>query len=732
MSFASPNLSAADRPLELRARGDWEIVRVEFSGQPAYVAKDPVTLETVQLSAEEHFLWEQLRQTTSLAELRRAFEQRFAPRRVTDVALQQFIASLHRQGLVVSDRPGQGGELLTRDRERRGAQRWARLLQVFAIRLGGFPAGPTVDKLYRVLRPAFSWAGVVAAAALCAAALATVATHGEQLVARLPALSELFAPRRWPLWLATFAAVKVLHELGHALALRHFGGHCREIGVLLLAGMPALYCDASDAWRLPSKWRRMAVSAAGMTVELLLASAAVLVWSFAHEGLVSALALSVAVVCSVNTLAINANPLLRYDGYYLLADWLEVPNLADRSRGLIRGGWRRWLLAEPGVDEPLLAPGKRRVLVGYAVASICYGLIVLGLIVAMLLKVARPYRAESLVYAAAGLAALGHVFAPLRAAGQVWRDPRQRRRLRPARLTVAVVLVVAAAWGVWSWPIARRVEAPALLTAAGAHPVFTSAAGWIQPHAAPGAEVAAGDLIATLVNPELQLANVEQEGVANVARVRVAQLRTLRAAGASAGAALPTAMAELADAKSQLAERRRAAEQLEIRAPAAGRLLSPPPRPADVADAERLGAWSGTALAERNRGAWIEPGVALAVVAPAGEQLVWAAIDTADVSSVAAGQPVRIVFEQAPLQVFTGEVRRVTRRVRTADDDRHPTGEQRPNGSTRTSHIAEIALDAPSSALLPGARGTVKIETSRTTIGWLIRRELAELFRLPW
>lgn len=725
------SLSAANRPLDVRARGDWQVVRVEFSGQPAFVATDPVTLASVHLSAEEHFLWERLRTATSLAELRRAFEQRFAPRRVTESQLQQFMTTLHQQGLVISDRPGQGAELHRRDARRRHSQRWQRLLQVFAIRLGAIRGGPLVDGLYGLLRPAFSCAGVAAAALLLLAATTLLITRGGEMASRMPALADLMAPRRWPLWVATLAGVKVLHELGHALALRHFGGRCREIGVLLLAGMPSLYCDASDAWRLPAKSQRMAVSAAGMAVELLLAAAALLTWHATPPGLLNALALSTALVCSFHTLLVNGNPLLRYDGYYLLADWLEVPNLAQRSRGLIRGAARRWLLAEPGVGEPLLPPGKRRLLVGFAVASVAYGILVLALIVAMLLRLAAPFRAEAFVYLAAALAALGLVLTPMRAAVRIVQNPREHSRLRWLRLAVAMLTAGGCAYGIWMWPIVRQVEAPAVLAGVDDRPVFITTAGRLQAHATAGAEVAAGDLLATLENPELEQAILQQQGEVDVARVRVEQLRIMRAAGQTTGAALPTALAELAAGEARLAELLREGDQLEIRAPAAGRILPPPSRDRDV-DGERLPLWSGQPLEMRNDGAWIEPGVALAAISPPGEQLVWAALDDADVSAVAAGQPVRVLFDQAPWQPVDGQVRRVTRRVRNANAKQEfHVAEQRLQRGMIV-HVAEIALINLPETLLPSARATVKIETQRTTAGWLIRRKLGEHFRLPW
>ena len=101
--------------------------------------------------------------------------------------------------------------------------------------------------------------------------------------------------------------------------------------------MPTLYCDVSDAWRLPSKWQRILISAAGIFVELVLAAIATWLWWFSEPGLLNTLCLRVMFLCSVSTLVFNANPLLRYDGYYILSDLLNVPNLWQESRNL----WRR-------------------------------------------------------------------------------------------------------------------------------------------------------------------------------------------------------------------------------------------------------------------------------------------------------------------------------------------------------------------------------------------------------
>ncbi len=223
MSTGDHRRSTADRALALRARRDLEVVAVAFGGQTTYVVKDPITGEAFHLSAQEHRLLEALRRPVSLATLQRTLETEFAPLRATLVELQRFVNRLFSQGLLVSDSPGQGAELKKRGDQERRRRRWASLAQVLSIRLGGIEAGPVIDRLYGAVGWACSRPAMLFWLAFVTYAAAAVVGHAGELAARLPALGELTRPGRWPAWIAAIAAVKVLHELGHALACRHFG-----------------------------------------------------------------------------------------------------------------------------------------------------------------------------------------------------------------------------------------------------------------------------------------------------------------------------------------------------------------------------------------------------------------------------------------------------------------------------------------------------------------------------
>jgi putative peptide zinc metalloprotease protein len=194
-----------------------------------------------------------------------------------------------------------------------------------------------------------------------------------------------------------FVFVKFIHELGHAFSCRRFGGECHELGIMFLVFIPTPYVDASTAWAFPNKWHRIFVGAAGMIVELFFASVAAFVWIATGDihSIIAQLAFNAMLIASVTTLIFNANPLLRYDGYYILSDFLEIPNLRQKSTEYTLGLIKQHIF-KVKLQHPLPPPLQRFWLFTYAVLSSIYrafvGLVIL-LIVAYELPVIGPLMA---------------------------------------------------------------------------------------------------------------------------------------------------------------------------------------------------------------------------------------------------------------------------------------------------------------------------------------------------
>ncbi len=141
-----------------------------------------------------------------------------------------------------------------------------------------------------------------------------------------------------------FVVTRALHELGHAIVCKRHGIRCPDIGLFVILGAPCVYCDVSESWQLPSRWQRAAVAAAGMYVELIIATLAAWVWMVTIDGPANTVALQTMFVCSISTILINANPLMRFDGYYILSDMLDESNLRGRADAIAESWLQRLVL----------------------------------------------------------------------------------------------------------------------------------------------------------------------------------------------------------------------------------------------------------------------------------------------------------------------------------------------------------------------------------------------------
>jgi putative peptide zinc metalloprotease protein len=192
-----------------------------------------------------------------------------------------------------------------------------------------------------------------------------------------PTMQNFFAFNNLVLIWVTTIIIKSIHELGHGLTCKHFGGEVHEVGVMLLVFTPYFFVNVSDSWVMPERRHRILISAAGIYVELVIAALATFAWAVVQPGGVQDFLFNVMVIASFSTLVFNANPLMRFDGYYILTDLIEIPNLQGKSRALV-GNQFKSLLFGGNADDPVLSrmplPKKRFWLFYiYAVLSWLYG-----------------------------------------------------------------------------------------------------------------------------------------------------------------------------------------------------------------------------------------------------------------------------------------------------------------------------------------------------------------------
>jgi len=191
----------------------------------------------------------------------------------------------------------------------------------------------------------------------------------------------VLAPSNLVIMLLLFPIIKFLHELGHAFTVKQGGGEVHELGILILVFMPLPYVEASSASAFPAKKARLIVSAAGIMVELFIAALAMILWVSIEPGLVRAMAYNVMFICSISTILFNGNPLLRFDGYYLLVDAIEIPNLASRATRYLGYLFQRYLLNITELLSPAESVSEAGWLFFYGIAAFIYRLFISAVIV---------------------------------------------------------------------------------------------------------------------------------------------------------------------------------------------------------------------------------------------------------------------------------------------------------------------------------------------------------------
>lgn len=733
--------SAAARPLPLVKRPDLIVFAQTLGAQKYLGLKDPLALRYYHLRPEEYFLWQQLDGRTSAEQIQAAFEREFAPRKLGLRQLQGFCALLYREGLVVADAAGQGEVLLERRHETQRRQWLERFSNPLAVRFRGLDPESLLEWLYPKIRWLFSPWTLAACFLLVISAAALVLVQFDEFRARLPEFEAFFGPQAW-LWFAlTLAGCKVLHELGHALTCRHYGGRCHELGLMLLVFTPCLYVNVSDAWLLPSKWQRMAVSAAGMTVELALAALAVFAWWFSEPGLLNALCLRVMFLCSLSTLVFNGNPLLRYDGYFLLSDWCETPNLGQRADAAVRHLAARWFLGSDATDPAVYPEPRRGWLALYALASWAYRLVILIAILWFCHAVLQPLGLQVLVQLLTVMTLAGLVVVPIWRATRYWGVPGRSQMVNKRRAAVALVAIAVGLAATFAVPLPHRIAVPAAVQPKNARRVYVPVAGRLTWAVDSGAAVRRGDVLGRLENPDLEIELARLRGQREVLRSRLQSVKSRSAVQASrgireAGSELPAAEQALADIEQRLQQRQQEYQRLTLTAPVAGTVLPPRRRTESNATGE-LSYWLGQPLDEANRGAFLDRGTLFCVVGDPSQLELLLVIDQAKIGFVQIEQQVRFKTAQLPGRVLTGRIEELSQiDADAALPELVATGVlpvlTEPDGRRRLADVfyqARVTLDPHDARLLPGATGRAQIHAVPLSLGRRLVRYLSGTFR---
>ena len=557
-------------------RPDLTFDQQNYQGVEYLVVKEPLGQKYYQFPPQVHFLLTLLDGKATIDQLQDAYHEKYAPKRITKQDLQQLLTRFHQDGLVVSDMPGQGLELLKRGDKNTRMERMQMLSNVLAIRYRGFDPEGILNWLNKWLWWVFTKPMVYVVGILSMIALMSVVVNWGAFQAKLPGFDAFFDPKQWYLFVLVLAVTKMCHEFGHGLSCKRLGGECHEIGFMLLVLTPCLYCNVSDSWRLNNKWHRAAIGAAGMYVEVILATIATFVWWFVQPGLVQDICLRVMLVSSISTVLFNGNPLLRFDGYYILSDILEIPNMGQKStKALTTLLGRHWL----GMDMPedaLMPTNRPAAFASYTVAAFCYRWFVMFSILLFLMRWLEPYGLESLGVGLAMFSLIGIVVMPGYKLYRYMSVPGRMHQVKKLRFFTVLLIIGVLLAALLLIPFPHMMRCDIVVVPEKMQAVYVEEAGMLEAcFVDPGDRVEVGQEIARLRNLELEKQIMEADGRVGI---KLAELQTARAELLRGGRSsdIGRVQAEVDEAQALLLDLQDRAGKLVIRSPIAGTVMETP------------------------------------------------------------------------------------------------------------------------------------------------------------
>jgi len=355
------------------------ISRHIYRGQPWYVLRNSLNGRNHRFNAAAYALIGRMDGQRTVQEIWENAGKLSVDAAPTQDEVIRLLARLHETDLIQSDILPSTVELFRQTQGQPRNSYKSRLTNPFSLRFPLFDPDRLLSKWNFLTAPVFTGGVLILWLLVVLSAVVAAVMHWPELAGSLS--DQLFSPGNLLLLWLIFPLVKIFHEFGHACAVKKWGGEVHEMGIMLLALIPIPYVDASASASFPDKRCRMAVAAMGMMVEMLLAALALFVWLNVDTGLISALAYNVMLIGGISTLLFNGNPLLRYDGYYMLADLVEIPNLGQRSTRYLGYLLQRYLLGIETAESPVTAPGEQGWFLIYGPIAFCYRIaILLGLI----------------------------------------------------------------------------------------------------------------------------------------------------------------------------------------------------------------------------------------------------------------------------------------------------------------------------------------------------------------
>ena len=468
----------------------------KFRGERWYVLHDPFNNQFFRLRPAAYNFVARLRPDRTVEEVWREVLEHDPDGAPGQEEVIRLLTQLHFANLLYYDTPADSEQFFERYRKRKQRELKSRLLTIMFMRI------PLLDP-DNFLRRLVPYVGFLFGKLGFLTWLLVLGLAGKVAIDNFDALTDqaqgVLAPDNLILLYLGMVFIKTLHEFGHALICRYYGGEVHTMGVMLLVFTPLPYMDATSSWAFRSRWQRALVGAGGMIVELFVAALATFVWANTGPGVVNSLAYNMMFIASVSTLVFNANPLLKFDGYYILSDLLDLPNLYTRARKQWAYLFERYVFGVKEAESQAETRKEYFWLLVYGALSGIYRVIVFA---GIIIFVADKYLLLGLLMVII-LVISWVIVPPYKLIKYLASSPRlARTRSRAVGATVGMVALVVLLTAVVPFP--NRFRAPGVVEAETYVQVVNDAPGWLtEVLVESGREVGAGTPLLRLSNPEL-------------------------------------------------------------------------------------------------------------------------------------------------------------------------------------------------------------------------------------
>jgi putative peptide zinc metalloprotease protein len=482
--------------LKLRPRGHVHVRRHRYRGQLWYVVKDDASGRIHRFAPPVYLFIGLMDGQRTVEELWSVVVTQLEDDAPTQDEIIHLLSQLHAADLLQSNVSPDAQELFERRAGHLRGKVRQNLGSVLSIKIPVLDPDRFLARAQEYVRPLFGAFGAILWLAMVLPALLLASVYWPELTSD-PA-DRLLTGQNVVILALLFPVLKILHELGHGLAAKISGGAVHETGIMLLVFAPVPYVDVSSSAALRSKWRRILIGAAGMLVELFVASFAFYVWLSVEPGLVRAVCYNTMLIAGISTVIFNGNPLLRFDGYYMLCDLIEIPNLGGRSTKYWTWIADRWIFGA-NVYSQNASFGERIWLTLYAPLAFAYRSFVT---IAIALFVANSYFIAGVGLAAWAVAS-GLLWPIVKGFAHVLTSPQlAQRRLRAVSLTFGTAAV--AVTGLFAIPLPPHTSAEGIIWPPEDSIVRSTGDGFVTGLAVPaGTYVAPGTLLVRAEEPDL-------------------------------------------------------------------------------------------------------------------------------------------------------------------------------------------------------------------------------------